>query len=104
MLNAHELLGFMSPALPTDIIAYAYEGDKQMYRATLNAVAEARKVRPVFLERQPRSERHTAMLGILTRPTMELVAGNLIRTWLVKKQKPMLVDFLDSLAIPHTEG
>src|SRR3954468_10511078 len=104
MLNAHELLGFMSPALPTDIIAYAYEGDKQLYRVTLNAVAEARKVRPVFLERQPRSERHATMLNTLTRPSMELVAGNLIRTWLVKKQKAMLVDFLDALGIPHAEG
>jgi hypothetical protein len=104
MLNAHELLGFMSPALATDIIAYAYEADKQLYRVTLTAVAEARKVRPVFLERQPRSERHATMLNTLTRPSMELVAGNLIRTWLVKKQKAMLVDFLDALAIPHAEG
>ena len=104
MLNAHELLGFMSPSLATDIIAYAYEADKPLYRVTVNAVAEARKVRPVFLERQPRSERHATMLTTLTRPSMELVAGNLIRTWLVKKQKAMLVDFLNALASNITKG
>ena len=49
MLTSHELLGFMSPALATEILAYAFESEKPTYRATLNAVAEARHVRPVFL-------------------------------------------------------
>lgn len=104
MLTSHEMLGFMSPSLAGEIIASAHESDKTLYRAALNAVAEARKVRPVFLERQPRAQRHTTMLACLTRPTMELVAGNLIRNWLVKKQNPMLAQFLDALEIPHKEG
>jgi hypothetical protein len=104
MLTSHELLGFMSPALAAEILSYAYEADKPLYRATLSAVAEARKLRPVFLERQPRAQRHSMMLAALTRPAMEPVAGNLIRTWLVKKQNPMLVQFLDALGIPHKEG
>lgn len=104
MLTSHEMLGFMSPALAGEIITNAYESDKPLYRAALSAVAEARKVRPVFLERQPRPQRHAAMLACLTRPAMELVAGNLIRSWLVKKQNPMLAQFLDALEIPHKEG
>ena len=104
MLTSHELLGFMSPALALEILAYAYESDKPVYHATLNAVAEVRKLRPVFLERQPRAQRHTTMLATLTRPALEMVASNLIRTWLLKKHNQMLVDFLDALAIPHKEG
>ncbi len=104
MLTSHEMLGFMSPALAGEILANAYESDKPLYRAALNAVAEVRKVRPIFLERQPRPQRHTAMLASLTRPAMELVAGNLIRSWLMKKQNPMLAQFLESLDIPHKEG
>jgi len=94
----------MSPALAGEILAFAYEMDKPLYRTTMGAVAEARKVRPVFLERQPRSERHTAMLHTLARPSLEATAGNLLRAWLVKKQKAMLVDFLDGLGIAHNEG
>jgi hypothetical protein len=45
----------MSPALALEILTYVYETDKPLYRATLGAVAEARKLRPVFLERQPPS-------------------------------------------------
>jgi hypothetical protein len=44
------------------------------------------------------------MLATLTRPDLEPAAGNLIRAWLVKKQNPMLVDFLDALGIAHKEG
>lgn len=94
----------MSPALALEILAYAHESDKPLYRAALNAVAEARKLRPVFLERQPRAQRHATMLATLARPTLDLFTGNLIRNWLLKKHKAMLVDFLDALAIPHKEG
>jgi hypothetical protein len=104
MLTSHELLGFMSPALGAEIIGYAFESEKPTYRATLNAVAEVRRLRPVFLERQPKAQRHATMLATLTRPALEDVAGNLIRTWLVKKYKSMLVDFLNALGIENSEG
>jgi len=104
MLTSHEILGFMSPQLALEILLYSYESDKPLYRASLAAVAEARHVRPVFLERQPKTQRHTAMLATLTRPALEPAAANLIRTWLLKKHNPMLVDFLNSLGIAHKEG
>lgn len=104
MLTSHELLGFMSPGLGLEILTYAFESDKPMYRTTLSAVAQARKVRPVFLERQPRGPRHTAMLATLARPGLEVVTANLLRTWLLKKHKGMLCDFLDALGIPHKDG
>ena len=104
MLTSHELLGFMSPALALEILTYAYETDKPLYRSTLTAVAEARKLRVVFLERQPRTQRHTAMLATLSKPALELVTASLIRTWLLKKYKDMLVDFLNSLGLQHKDG
>ena|SRR5438445_9483261 len=104
MLTSHELLGFMSPKLAQEIITYAYESDKPLYKASLQAVADARKVRYVFMERQPRTDRHAAMLATLSKPALEMVTSNLLRTWLLKKYKGMLVDFLDGLGITHNEG
>ena len=104
MLTPHELLGFMSPGLANDIITFAYESDKPAYRAALNAVAEARRLRPVFLERQPRTQRHATMLATLTRPALDLIAGNLLRAWLMKKHLAMLVDFLTALGLEHKDG
>ncbi len=104
MLSSHELIGFMSPTLAMEILTYAFENDKPVYRATLGAVAEARKLRAVFLERQPKPQRHAIMLTMLARPGLDLVASNLLHTWLLKKHKPMLADFLDALGIPHQDG
>ncbi len=94
----------MSPGVALEILTFTYETDKPLYRAALAAVAEARKVRPVFLERQPRGQRHATMLATLARPGLDLVSGNLIRSWLLKKHKGMLIDFLNALGIPHQEG
>src|SRR4051794_27020150 len=104
MLTSHELFGFMSPALANEIVAFTFENEKPTYRATLNAVADARHVRAVFLERQPKTQRHATMVASLTKPNLEMAAGNLIRTWLLKKYKSMLVDFLNALEIKNEDG
>ncbi|MFN3410171.1 MAG: hypothetical protein ACK45B_14340 [Limisphaerales bacterium] len=104
MLTSHELLGFMSPALADEMLNWIYENERATYKATLQAVADFRRVRPVFLERQPRPQRHAAMVSALSRPKLELAASTLLRTWLVKKYRDMLVDFLNALGLPHEEG
>ena len=45
MLTSHELFGFMPAPLAGDILEHAYTHDRDLYRATLTAVANARKVR-----------------------------------------------------------
>jgi hypothetical protein len=104
MLKSHELLGFMTPDLAKDILQFTYESDKPAYKATLAAVAQAKHVRPVFLERQPRDPRHASMLTVLTKPQMDGAAGALLRAWLLKKHKAMLVDYLNALSIANEEG
>ncbi|MCS7090801.1 MAG: hypothetical protein RMN51_09245 [Verrucomicrobiota bacterium] len=104
MLKSHELIGFMSPGLAADILNFAFEEDKATYKATLAAVAEARRLRPVYLLRQPRAQRDVTILNTLTRPSLDSAAAALLRAWLLKKHKAMLVDFLNSLGIPHEDG
>jgi len=104
MLTSHELFGFMSRDLALEIVTFVHETDKQLYRTVLAAVAEARKVRPVFLERQPRTQRHDLFLTTLAKPALEIATSSLIRAWLLKKYKGMLTDFLDALGIAHQDG
>jgi len=104
MLTSHELFGFMSAALANEMLDFTHESDKPTYKATVTSVADLRKVRPVFLERQPRAQRQAAMIASLSRPTLETAAAGLIRVWLVKKQRSMLVDFLNALGLPNNEG
>lgn len=104
MLTSHELIGFMSPALANDILNFAFESDKSTYKATLAGVAQALRVRPIYLERQPRAQRHVSMIQILSKPGLDAVSGGLIRAWLVQKHKTMLIDFLNALGIANKDG
>lgn len=104
MLTSHELFGFMPPTLAADILEHAHTHDRELYRATVNAIAGARKVRPVFLDKQPRKERHAGMIAYLSRPGLEAAAGTMLRGWLLKAHKSLLVDFLDGLGITHKDG
>lgn len=104
MLTSHELFGFMPPALAADILEHAHTNDRELYRATVTAVANARKVRTVFLDKQPRPARHAGMVAYLSRPGLELAAGTMLRGWLLKGHKSLLADFLDGIGIAHKEG
>ena len=104
MLTSHELFGFMPPTLAADILEHAYTHDRELYRATLTAVANVRKVRPVFLDKQPRKERHLGMVAYLSRPGLEVAASTMLRGWLFKSHKSLLADFLDGTGIPHKDG
>ena len=104
MLTAHEIFGFMSPALAKSIIEFVHENDRELYRLTLTAVAEAKKVRLLFLERKAKPERHADMIGMLSKQRLDAIAANLIRGWLLKKNRSMLVDFLNALQVAHNEG
>ncbi len=94
----------MPPAVRTDIFEFTHANDKPLYRVTLEAVAQSRKVRAVFLERQPRTDRYTTMANSLAKPPLVAAANNLISNWLIKKHNAVLIDFLDALKIQHEKG
>jgi hypothetical protein len=103
-MKSHQLFAAMAPAQAAEILEYTFTNDKQLYHAALEAVAQARKLRPVFLERQPRHERDITIASVLTRPALELAADSLLRTYLLKKHTLVLTDFLEALKIPHEKG
>jgi hypothetical protein len=44
------------------------------------------------------------MIATLSKPGLEMVTANLLRTWLLKKYKDMLCDFLNGLGVEHKDG
>ena len=103
-MTANELFSAMSPSLAVRILEDLHTADKDLYRVTLHSVAQARKVRPVFLERQPKADRHRVMATALGQRSLEMIAGNVLSGWLVKNQGALLAEFLDALKIPHDKG
>ena len=104
MLTFHELIGFMSPKMANQILEDTQANNREVYRALVAAMAEAQKLRPVFIGRQPKERRHKNFVQMLSRIGAEEHAGNLIRGWLFKEHKDVLTDFLGKLGIEHEEG
>lgn len=104
MLNSFELLGFISPDLSNQILSDSAQDNREVYDATLGGVAKLRRMRPQFIKSQPKPARHKLMMDSLKRPAFEEVASQLLRGWLIKHQKAMLIQFLDSLEIEHEDG
>ena len=103
-MKAFELFATMPVPLAADILEFTHSNDRDLYKAVVEMVAQARKVRPVFLQRQPKSQRFAMMTGTLGRPNVDMAAENLIRNWLLKKHTPLLESFLNALEIPHEKG
>ena len=101
---SHELFGTMSPNLGSEILDYAHQTDKKLYKATLDAVSSVRRVRPLFLERQSRIERNPFLINALKRPELAVIGDNLIRHWLLEKHPGMLSEFLTVLGIENKGG
>lgn len=103
-MKPHELLATVPQELVLDMVEFAHANDREVYRTALASVAQALKLRPVFLERQPRAQQHKTIASAVTRRTLAAVADSLLRTWLLKKHTAVLTDFLDALKIPHDKG
>tara|TARA_B100001971_G_C18165121_1_gene523716 strand:+ start:705 stop:1202 length:498 start_codon:yes stop_codon:yes gene_type:complete len=104
MLNSFELLGFITADLSNQILSDSSQDNREVYEATLAGVAKLRRMRPQFIKSQPKPTRHKLVIDSLKRPAFEEVASQLLRGWLIKHQKDMLIQFLDSLEIEHEDG
>jgi hypothetical protein len=104
MLTPNEILAHMSPDSAQQLFSFLMEKDKPLYKATIDSLAQQRKLRPVFIERKPRNERHTWMKEALGRKQNEGVAAHLLQIWLIGAHKQILCDFLDALGIAHDEN
>ena len=67
MLTFHELIGFMSPGMANRILDDTQANNREVYRALVASMAQAQKMRPVFIGRQPKERRHKNFVQMLTR-------------------------------------
>ncbi len=100
-LRSCDLFAQMPPDLAGGIFSHLHASARPTYALAVQALAAQRRLRPVFIERKPRTERHAWLQAALGRPASEPVAANLLQTWLTSAQSPLLCDFLDALGIPH---
>lgn len=103
-LTSSDIIQRASPALAFNLLSYLFEKEKPLYKATIEAVAKQRKLRPVFIERKPRNERHAFLHEALGRKASDAISGHILQIWLVGQHTALLCDFLDALGIKHDEN
>ena len=104
MPTPHEIFAKMPAPMAQGILAFLHENQKPLYRATLETLAKSRNLRPVFLEKKPRTEQHSWILTQLSRRSNDDTAAHLLQIWLVGAHKNLLCDFLDGFKIAHDEN
>ena len=102
-MTASDIFQRLSPGLSEQVLSFLQASDKPTYKVAIQTLATQRKLRPVFVERKPRAERHVWMQTALSRPASEQIAANLLQMWLMGAQSGVLCDFLDALGIEHDE-
>ena len=97
----HTIWSTLSPQIANEILLAVQKGNKKLYRTTVEVMAPRMGVRVPILVEMPKAQRHATWIQILARPEMEVLSFNLLSSWLIESQRPMLCAWLDSLGIPH---
>jgi hypothetical protein len=100
-MTSYEIFGRCPFQLANEIFLYLYEKEKPVYRAVIQNLANQRKLRPVFIERKPRPERHTWLHQALARKPADDLATQVLQIWLLGAQQALICEFLDALQIKH---
>jgi hypothetical protein len=100
-MKCYEIFSKLSPDLTNEIFDYLLEFEKPVYKAMIKNIASRRKLRPVFIERKPKNERHLWLQQALSLKSSDDIATQLLQIWLLGAQRDMICEFLDSLGIEH---
>ena len=100
-MKCHEIINRLSPELTNEVFAYLIEHEKPVYKAMIQNLATRRKLRPVFIERKPKNDRHIWLKQALSMRGADDLSTQLLQIWLLGAHREMICDFLDSLGIKH---
>src|SRR5271168_1805322 len=97
----HALWPTLPPQLANDILLSVQKSNKKLYRTAVEVMAPRMGVRVPILLETPKAQRHATWIQILGRPEMEVLSFNLLSSWLIESERPMLCAWLDALGIEH---
>jgi hypothetical protein len=80
---------------------FLLEHEKPVYKAMIQNIASRRKLRPIFIERKPKRERHLWLQQALSTKSSDDLAIQLFQIWLLGAHREMICNFLDLLEIKH---
>lgn len=100
-MRANQLLHAIGPELRSDIMTWLQSEERPAYKAVVDSLAAARKLRPVFILEKSRAKQAEWLLEQLNTKSNEEVTAQIFQIWLLKGQSQMLITFLDAAGIEH---
>ena len=67
-MKSSEIFAHLSPGLGEQVLGWLQATEKPTYKVAIQTLAAQRKLRPVFVERKPRAERHAWLQTALAAP------------------------------------
>lgn len=103
-MTASEIFSGLTPAEAHELLESLHATNKPAYKGCMQVTASRRRLRPVFLERKSRVERHAWMQGVLAQPVNEDLGLEVLQNWLLGTHRPLLGDFLGACGFAHEDG
>lgn len=100
-MQAHEIYQAIDPALIQDMFKWMRETEKDLYKTTLNTLANNRKLRPVFVLKKTIPDQISWMHNTLKLRTSNTISEHLFQVWFMQGQKDLLITFCDAMDIKH---
>lgn len=100
-MTARDIFASLSPEQAEEVFGWLHTHNRATYRACMSMLATRRKLRPVFVERKPLSERHAWLKDAFSRINNNDIATEILQSWLLEAHGKMVCDFLDVLGVPH---
>lgn len=102
-MKAYQIFQSISPELGRTLFQDLRDSHREAYKGVLVSLAAKRRLRPVFLQRKPVPQQIDWLYKTCQVKPVNEVAENMLQVWLLKSQKPMLIQFLDQLGVEHDE-
>ena len=100
-MPVYPIWGAMAPEQAHEVLLTAQETQKKLYKTALETLSKYMGKRPNQVLEMPKTERHAAWAKLLAHPQLEPLGFNFLCHWLIEKQGPLLMTWLDTLGIAH---
>lgn len=103
-MRSNDVFGRMSAEQAQQFLADARETAPEVASLALGAAAQAFRLRPQFIKKQPRTKQADWVRRALARSASAQLAEEILAAYFLDHHDALLVELLDALEVPHEEG
>ena len=100
-MKPHELYKAIDPSLVTQMLDWFRSNDKNVYKHTVATLANARKLRPIYIGKKSMADQYKWIAQTLQLRASDTLGEHLLQAWFMAGHHAMLGTFCDALGILH---